>query len=218
EFSHLKKLWYKTAVEGRMRTVFSLLYSPTSLAVSSIRDAYTADLEGIETDDPAIAEEIRSYLNEISPGKANDVCLYDDKLLPLYKCISLEKTLDEICQKKVWLKSGGFLVIEQTEAFVSIDVNTGKYTDKKKAEETYRKINLEAADEIGRQLRLRNLSGIIMVDFINMENQDHVDELFHVMKKILKKDTVPAKAVDITALGIMEITRKKVRRPVIEEL
>ena len=120
--------------------------------------------------------------------------------------------------EKIWLKSGGFLVIQQTEAFVSIDVNSGKYTGKKKAEETYRKINLEAAAEIARQIRLRNLSGIILVDFINMENPDHQDELFHVLQKYLRKDPVKCKAIDITPLHILEMTRQKVRRPLIEDL
>ena len=109
-------------------------------------------------------------------------------------------------------------MIQQTEAFVSIDVNSGKYTGHKKAEETYRKINLEAAEEIARQLRLRNLSGIILIDFINMKNEDHRDELFHVLKKHLRRDHIKCKAVDITPLHILEMTRKKVRRPLIEDL
>ncbi len=109
-------------------------------------------------------------------------------------------------------------MIQQTEAFVSIDVNSGKYTGKKKAEETYRKINLEAAEEIARQIRLRNLSGIILIDFINMKNPDHQDELFHVLQKYLRKDPVKCKAVDITPLHILEMTRQKVRKPVIEDM
>ena len=126
--------------------------------------------------------------------------------------------MEEIRHEKVWLKSGGFLVIQQTEAFVSIDVNSGKFTGRKKMQETYRKINLEAAGEIARQLQLRNLSGLILIDFINMENPDHQDELFHVLQKHLRRDPVKAKAVDITPLHILEMTRKKVRKPVIEEL
>ena len=129
-----------------------------------------------------------------------------------------ETVLEEIQHEKVWLNSGGFLIIQQTEAFVSIDVNSGKFTGKKKMQETYRKINLEAAKEIARQLRLRNLSGIILIDFINMENPDHQDELFHVLQKYLRKDPVKSKAVDITPLHILELTRKKVRKPVIEEI
>ena len=143
---------------------------------------------------------------------------YQDKLLPLYKLYRVETALDVIQKEKVWLNSGGFLVIQQTEAFVSIDVNSGKYTGKKKMEETFRKINLEAAAEIDRQLRLRNLSGIILIDFINMENPDHRDELFHVLQKLLRKDPIKSRAIDITPLHILEMTRKKVRRPVIEDI
>lgn len=109
-------------------------------------------------------------------------------------------------------------MIQQTEAFVSIDVNSGKFAGKKKAEETYRKINLEAAAQIARQLRLRNLSGIILIDFINMDNSDHKEELLHVLQKYLRKDPVKGVVVDMTKLNIVEVTRKKVRRPLFEDL
>ena len=186
--------------------------------MSGIRDAYSYDIEEIVTDVPAVYERVSDYLKEFSPSQAEKLVFYKDELLPLYKLHSVESALDEIQQEKVWLKTGGFLVIQQTEAFVSIDVNSGKYVGKKKAEETYRKINLEAAEEIARQLRLRNLSGIILIDFINMEHADHRDELFYVLQKHLRKDSVKCKAVDITPLNIMEMTRKKVRRPLIEDI
>ena len=157
-------------------------------------------------------------MKETSPEEESKARFYQDKLLPLYKLSRLENALDEVQKEKIWLNSGGFIVIQQTEAFVSIDVNSGKFTGKKKAEETYRKINLEAAKEISRQLRLRNLSGIILIDFINMTNPDHNDELFHVLQKYLRKDPVKCKAIDITPLHILEMTRKKVRKPVIEEI
>ena len=186
--------------------------------IRRIRDTYSQKLEEIVTDIPEYYQQIYAYLEESSPQELSKVRMYTDKLLPLYKLYRIESAIDEIWHEKVWLNSGGFLVIQQTEAFVSIDVNTGKFTGKKKVQETYRKINLEAAQEIARQLRLRNLSGIILIDFINMENPDHIDELFHVLKKHLKKDSVRCRAVDITPLNILEMTRKKVRRPVIEDL
>ena len=161
------------------------------------------------TDIPDIYESISAYLHHYGPEEKEKLRLYQDSLLPLYKLHRLEAALEEIQREKIWLDSGGFLVIQQTEAFVSIDVNSGKYTGKKKAEETFRKINLEAAREIVRQLRLRNLSGIILIDFINMENPDHQDELFHVLQKYLRKDPVKGKAVDITPLHILEMTRKR---------
>ena len=193
ELEWLKGRYHKAVVQGRNRTCFV-------------------------TDVPEIREMILGYLEEISPELKEKLRFYQDKLLPLYKLYRMETALDAIQKEKVWLNSGGFLVIQQTEAFVSIDVNSGKYTGKKKMEETFRKINLEAVAEIGRQLRLRNLSGIILIDFINMENPDHRDELFHVLQKLLRKDPVKSRAIDITPLHILEMTRKKVRRPVIEDI
>ena len=218
ELSFLKRLYEKTAVYGRSRTGFSCVYETEPFYMNAVRDTYSKHLDEIVTDIPEVFEHIVAYLKEVSYGEENKVRLYEDALLPLYKLYRIGMVLEEVQKQKVWLKSGGFLVIQQTEAFVSIDVNSGKFTGKKKAEETYRKINLEAAGEIARQLRLRNLSGIILIDFINMENPDHQDELFHVLQKHLRKDSVKAKAVDITPLHILEMTRKKVRRPLSEDL
>lgn len=218
ELEWLKGRCHKAVVQGRNRTCFSLVLETEPFYVAAVRDAYGRDLDEIITDVPEIREMILGYLEEISPELKEKLRFYQDKLLPLYKLYRVETALDAIQKEKVWLNSGGFLVIQQTEAFVSIDVNSGKYTGKKKMEETFRKINLEAAAEIGRQLRLRNLSGIILIDFINMENPDHRDELFHVLQKLLRKDPVKSRAIDITPLHILEMTRKKVRRPVIEDI
>ena len=218
ELSYLKSLYEKVAVNGKSRTCFSLLYETEPVYLTTLRDIYSENLTDIVTDDPEIFQQITSYLKETSPEEESKAHFYQDKLLPLYKLSRMENALDEVQKEKIWLNSGGFIVIQQTEAFVSIDVNSGKFTGKKKAEETYRKINLEAAKEISRQLRLRNLSGIILIDFINMTNPDHNDELFHVLQKYLRKDPVKCKAIDITPLHILEMTRKKVRKPVIEEI
>ncbi len=218
ELEWLKGRYHKAVVQGRNRTCFSLVLETEPFYVAAVRDAYGRDLDEIITDVPEIREMILGYLEEISPELKEKLRFYQDKLLPLYKLYRVETALDAIQKEKVWLNSGGFLVIQQTEAFVSIDVNSGKYTGKKKMEETFRKINLEAAAEIGRQLRLRNLSGIILIDFINMENPDHRDELFHVLQKLLRKDPIKSRAIDITPLHILEMTRKKVRRPVIEDI
>ena len=218
ELEWLKGRYHKAVVQGRNRTCFSLVLETEPFYVAAVRDAYGRDLDEIITDVPEIREMILGYLEEISPELKEKLRFYQDKLLPLYKLYRVETALDAIQKEKVWLNSGGFLVIQQTEAFVSIDVNSGKYIGKKKMEETFRKINLEAAAEIGRQLRLRNLSGIILIDFINMENPDHRDELFHVLQKLLRKDPVKSRAIDITPLHILEMTRKKVRRPVIEDI
>ncbi|WP_308783713.1 ribonuclease E/G [uncultured Blautia sp.] len=218
ELAFLKTLYQKVAVLGRNRTCFSLLYEAEPFYLAAVRDVYSRDLEEIVTDLPEVYERLQRYLQDFRPEDLTKLRFYEDKLLPLCKLYRIEHALEEVQQEKIWLKSGGFLVIQQTEAFVSVDVNSGKYTGKKKAEETYRKINLEAAGEIARQIRLRNLSGIILIDFINMSNPDHQDELFHVLQKYLRKDPVKCRAIDITPLHILEMTRKKVRRPVIEEI
>ena len=218
ELTWLKSQYKKVAVHGRNRTCFSLLYEAEPFYLAAIRNTYTSDLDEIVTDVPEYHQIIQEHFIENDSSHGMPLTFYQDKLLPLYKLYNLEGAIDEIYKEKIWLNSGGFLVIQQTEAFVSVDVNSGKYTGKKKAEETYRKINLEAAAEISRQIRLRNLSGIILMDFINMDNPDHQDELFHVLQKYLRKDPVKSKAIDITPLHILEMTRQKVRRPVIEDL
>lgn len=218
ELAYLKHQYKKAVIDGKSRTCFSCVYETEPFFLSAVRDANIRNLEEIITDIPEIHDKISAYLEENSPQEAQKLRFYQDKLLPLYKLYSIESVIDSVYKEKIWLNSGGFLVIQQTEAFVSIDVNSGKFAGKKKAEETYRKINLEAAEEIARQLRLRNLSGIILIDFINMENPDHQDELFHVLQKFLRKDPVKSKAIDITPLNILEMTRKKVRRPLIEDL
>lgn len=218
ELTLLQTRYEAVIVHGRNRTCYSLLYRPEAFYVTAVRDLYTDELTEIVTDLPKVFAELKSYLQTADTSLCEKLRLYEDKLLPLYKLYCLERAAEEIASERVWLKSGGFLVIQQTEAFVSIDVNTGKYVTQKKAEETFRKINREAAEEILRQLRLRNLSGIILIDFINMENPDHQEELFHVLKKLVKKDPVTCTVVDITPLHILEMTRKKIRRPVIEDL
>jgi len=140
---------------------------------------------------------------------------YNDTF-PLSKLYSIESKMEELFAKKVNLKSGANLIIEYTEAMTVIDVNTAKCITKKDKDSVIYKINLEAAQEIARQLRLRNLSGIIIVDFINIENEQYQAELIQELKKLLKQDSVPCNFVDITALGLVEITRKKIKKPVYE--
>ena len=143
---------------------------------------------------------------------------YEDALLPLYKLYSVEARLSEALDRKVWLKSGGYLVIDRTEALTCIDVNSGKYVGKKSGDESYFHINLEAAEEIAVQLRLRNLSGIIIIDFINMKAKEKNRQLMNSLKKFLDKDPVRTSVVDMTPLGLVEVTRKKEKKSLWEQL
>lgn len=195
------------------RTCHSCLYRSKPSYVSFVENAYQAEYDEVVTDLPEVHDALREAFGESLPLR-----LYQDALLPLHKLYSLEARLKELLDKRVWLKSGGYLVIEQTEALVSIDVNTGKYEAGRDAEETYRKINREAAGMIAQHLRARNLSGIILADFINLKDKADEAELLEYMKSLLKKDPVPARAVDMTALGLMELTRKKIDKSLAEQM
>ena len=195
----------------------ALIYENQPEYLQVLQNVYEQDLEEIVTDNRELYEQVARYL-EYYGMPAEKLRLYEDKLLPLSRLYSLETVLKEALSEKVWLKSGAFLVIQQTEAFVSIDVNTGKYTGKKDMQETFRKINLEAAKEIARQLRLRNLSGMILIDFINLKEQKDKDELLQTLQRYLNQDPVKGNVVDITKLNIVEVTRKKIRKSLAEEL
>lgn len=196
------------------RTCFSCLYKCEAEYITFIKNCYRFEYNEIITDE----KEIYDSLLEDSMLKTSKIRLYEDKMLPLYKLYSIENRIRELTEKKVWLKSGAYIIIEQTEALTAIDVNTGKYESRKDKEETYFKINLEAAEEIAFQLRARNLAGMILVDFINMTEEEHVERLTQRMKELLKNDAIPANVVDITGLGLMEITRKKKGKPFAEQI
>ncbi len=196
------------------RTCFSCLYRNKPDYVSFVENAYRTEYEEVITDLP----EVYDTLKETCRNMGIPLRLYEDPLLPLYKLYSIEQRLEELSAKKVWLKSGGYLVIEPTEALISIDVNTGKYESGKDKEETFYRINREAAEMIAVHLRARNLSGMILVDFINLKSREREVELLEYMRGLLKRDPIPARALDMTALGLMELTRKKVAPSLAEQL
>lgn len=202
---------------AKHRTCYSLLYSSAPSYLTGLRDSLKSSLEAVITDEPDIYEAIKDYLTQCQPEDLGLLTWYEDNLLPLGKLYRIEKTMDEALGKRVWLKSGGYLVIEPTEALVVIDVNTGKYSGKKELSETIKKVNLEAAEEIGHQLRLRNLSGIIIIDFIDMEAEEDRRILMERLEGILSKDPVKTTVVEMTKLNLVEVTRKKIRKPLYEQ-
>ena len=171
ELEELMKRYEAVLQKGKSRVCFSVLEKSMPEYVQILQNLYSQDLEEIVTDKQELYECAVQYLKGYKQQE-KIVRYYEDKLLPLYKLYNLQKAFEQAQNERVWLKSGGFLVIQQTEAFVCIDVNTGKCTSKKDMQETFRKINLEAAKEIAWQLRLRNLSGIILIDFINLERAE----------------------------------------------
>lgn len=216
ELKNLQTRYETLLKKGHSRVCFSLLEEHMPDYLQTLQNVYTQTLDEIVTDNSEVFQAVQNYLNCYGEYEI-PLRFYEDKLLPLSKLYSLESVLERSLRERVWLKSGGFLVIQPTEAFVCIDVNTGKFSGKKEIQETFRKINLEAAKEIAWQLRLRNLSGIILIDFINMENQEDKKELLHTLQAYLNQDPIKGTVVDITPLNIVEVTRKKVRKPLLEE-
>lgn len=200
------------------RTARSCLYRTLPEYLMCIKNGYSDEYDEILTDDRDIFDSVRSYLEEFQRQDLDKLRFYQDRLLPLDKLYALEKAFDEALGERVWLKSGGYLIIQPTEALTVIDVNTGKYDGKKNTQETFFKINREAAIEAARQLRLRNLSGIIIVDFVNMESEDHKKKILEILSDCLAKDPKKAAVVGMTPLGLVEVTRKREQKSLCEKI
>lgn len=203
---------------SKFRTCYSCLYQTPKNYLTQLRDTYSGRLETILTDDRDLYDSMKEFLMEYQPEDLKKLSFYEDSLLPLGKLYNLDQALKDALKERVWLKSGAYLIIQPTEALTSIDVNTGKYDGHKNQEATFLKINLEAAREIARQLRLRNISGIIIVDFINMKSPDSKKQLMDGFQGYLSKDPVKAALVDMTALELVEVTRKKVKKSLAEQV
>ena len=202
--------------QANTRICYSCLKSAPKEYLSELKNIYQEGLTDIVIEDKTIYIEVKDYLEKEQPEDLDKLRMYEDKLIPLHKLYGVEGHLENALKERVWLKSGAYLVIQPTEALTVIDVNTGKCISKKKDDETYLKINMEAALEAARQIRLRNLSGIILVDFINLSKEEYMDELLHVFRHELQKDPIATSLVDVTKLQLVEITRKKVRKPLHE--
>ena len=202
--------------QANTRICYSCLIGAPKEYLSELKNIYQEGLTDIIIEDKTIYVEAKAYIEKEQPEDADKLRLYEDKLLPLHKLYGIESQLTNALKERVWMKSGAYLVIQPTEALTVIDVNTGKCISKKKDDEAYLKINLEAAKEAARQIRLRNLSGIILVDFINLSKEEYMDELLRVFRQELQKDPIATSLVDVTKLQLVEVTRKKVRKPLHE--
>jgi len=217
EASKLKDKYEHIMEIAPFRGAFTQVYCSDPSYIDDIMNIKTGELESILTDDSDLYEELKCYFENGYSNELGKLKLYEDKLLPLSKLYNVEGSIKNAINKKVWLKSGGYLVIEPTEALTVIDVNTGKFAGNKKIkEDTFLKINLEAAVEIGKQLKLRNLSGIIIVDFINQNTQENKQILWNAFENIVGKDSIATTLVDMTKLDLIELTRKKIRKPLHE--
>jgi ribonuclease G len=199
--------------------LYSLLDEAPPEYIRILQNQRLDELSVIVTDEPDVYENLQNFAaghRELNLG--DKVSFYEDSMLDLHKLYSLQVQLERALQNKIWLKSGANILIEYTEAMTVIDVNSSKNVKRKLPKEQHLSINLEAAAEIARQLRLRNLSGIIIVDFIDLADPKDQETLLHAMRGFVKNDPVKTEVIDLTKLGLMELTRKKTRRPLHEQL
>lgn len=210
DLQYLLRLWDTVAKRAKRAKPPATLYEESDLVIRVIRDIFSADVESIILDTPEGERLVRDFLRTVMPRYQSRVKLHDGKA-PLFHHYRIEDAVASLYEPRVALPSGGGLVIEQTEALVAIDVNSGKFTKESDAEETGFKTNLEAACEIPKQLRLRDLGGLVICDFIDMDSEEHIREVERLFESEMKKDRARCRFTRMSRFGIIEITRQKIR-------
>jgi ribonuclease E len=216
DVERLQRQWQQLdELAGKSRAP-ALLYREPPLAVRVIREEFNRDYRGVVIDDLGLYQEVRDYVEALIPELADRIELYEEPDLPLFERMHVHEQLHKALDRKVWLPSGGSLIIERTEALTVIDVNTGKNVGSSNLEDTVYLNNLEAAEEIARQLRLRDIGGIIVIDFIDMEVRKNREEVLRCFKDALARDKTRTQVFDISELGLVEMTRKRVSEGLVE--
>src|SRR5690606_24596138 len=209
----LEGIWERIQRRARRMSPPALLYKDYDLVYRLVRDAFTGDVDKFVVDSRAEYEKTLDLLDSLSPHLKNRVYLYHEGP-PIFDSYGVEPDVQRALQRKVWLDCGGYLVIDHTEALISIDVNTGRNVGTTNLADTVLKTNLEAATEIARQLRLRDMGGIIIVDFIDMESKEHERMVLERLEQEMRRDKTRAHVLGFTNLGLVEITRKKVKQDI----
>lgn len=217
EIGDLAKQYKELLAKAPYLSCYSVLHKSHPPYLTRLRD-HAAGVEAVITDDVLLYRELDIYCREVLPELYDRITYYQDDKLPLTAVYSMKKWLSESLSECVWLPCGGYLLIQPTEALTVIDVNSGKFAKKTGVQETYLRLNEEAAIEIARQLRLRNLSGIIIVDFVDMKYQEYRDRLMQILRSHCRRDPVKTTVVDMTKLNLVEITRQRTTKPLHELL
>jgi ribonuclease G len=211
DIQFLSRLWSQVQSRFESAKAPSLLHAEMDVTFRVVRDLFSPEIEEFLVDSPSAYEKCLEFATQLVPQLASRVKQWD-KDQPIFDATGIEREIEKALRRRVWLKSGGYIVIDHTEALVAIDVNTGKYVGKRDFEETVLKINLEAATEVVRQIRLRDLGGIIIIDFIDMERAEHRDQVFKALTRALADDKARTNVLEISELGLVEMTRKRVRQ------
>lgn len=222
DVARLLERWKKVEEKAEKAKPLESIYSEPQLVLRVIRDVFGPEHTQLIIDDAELADEVRSYLSEVSPEHVDKVVTYDPPAQAdggverLFDAYEVTTQIRRALEKKVWLKSGGYLIIEKTEAMWVIDVNTGKFVGKDNLEETVLRNNIEAAEEIARQLRLRDMGGIIVIDFVDMIVQANREEVLKRFKRELARDKTKSRVMEISKLGLVQMTRKNVSKGLME--
>jgi ribonuclease E len=220
DVERLAAQWASIEAEAGRSTAPGLLYREPDLAVRSVREEFNREYRGVVIDDEELFLQVRDYIEQVNPELADRVELYDPvaENMPVFERFHVHEQLHKALDRKVWLPSGGSIIIERTEALTVIDVNTGKNVGTSNLEETVYRNNLEAAEEIARQLRLRDIGGIIVIDFIDMEIRENRDKVASALRSALARDKTRTQVFDISELGLIEMTRKRISEGLVESL
>ncbi|HUR92367.1 MAG TPA: Rne/Rng family ribonuclease [Gemmatimonadaceae bacterium] len=211
ELQSLMAQWKKIKRKTHFMRAPAMIHRETGLTRGLVRDVFSAKVDSLTVDSRQVYNEIVEYLKGMSPELVERVKLYEDKI-PLFDQMKIESEIRNLFKRRCELKSGGYIIIEPTEALVSIDVNSGRYTGKKDPEKTILKTNTEAAREIARQIRLRDVGGIIVCDFIDMETKSNRERVLQELRQQLARDRARTKAFAVSDLGLIEMTRQRVRQ------
>jgi len=217
DLNQLKKVWAGLSRRIRRARPVSLVYEEPPLELKAVRDWFSEDFGKLIIDDRQRYHRIVNFLRKHSPKLVSKVSYYD-KLYPLFEKYEINKEIKKALKRRVWLKSGGYIAIDHTEALTAIDVNTGKFIGKKSLRHTILRTNLEAAKEIVRQIRLRDIGGIIVIDFIDMADLKDRDELFDLFNKELAADRIKSRVIEISKIGLIEMTRKSTTENLIKAM
>ncbi len=217
DFNILLDNWQKIKNKSEREEAPILVYEDLETASSVVRDLLTLDVEKIIIDSKRLYRKTQRYLEDVSPSLLERLELYKLKA-PLFESFGIESEIEKVMRSKAWLKSGAYLIIEKTEAMVVVDVNSGRFVGKKMHEENSLKINMEAAREVARQLRLRDLSGLIVIDFIDMQLEENRKKVYHELRKELKKDRAKVAVAPITEFGLLEMTRQRIRVSLLDSM
>ncbi|MGZ3704579.1 MAG: Rne/Rng family ribonuclease [Bdellovibrionota bacterium] len=210
EINYLLNLWATIKKKTDTQKAPYCLYEDLNVVLKTVRDFFTDDIHRLVVDSPRVFSYVVEFAEQFAPHLVNRVVKYTGKD-PIFDAYGIESEITRALNRKVWLKSGGYLIVDQTEALSVIDVNTGKFTGKKNLEETIFKTNMEAVKEVAYQLRLRNVGGIIIIDLIDMEKGQHREKVYRALEDALKKDKSKTNILRISELGLIQMTRKRTR-------